>query len=138
MPWIKEVERVTSVDDLKTSRSIFRSVYPNLETLDVRIATALKKNIQNSNFKKKVRLEEQKDSSVAGRQIAFMIYEYFWVTSTHETLLAFGDQMRVTLHVETTCGVWTPDGMMSYYQPMKCHLKVCRKGFSFFFKKKTR
>ena len=54
MPRIKEVEIATSVDDLKTSRLITGRIYPNFETLDARIATALKKIIQNSNFKRKV------------------------------------------------------------------------------------
>ena len=50
VPWIKEVEMATSVDDLKTSRSIWVTFCPNFETLDVRIATALKMIIPNSNF----------------------------------------------------------------------------------------
>ena len=51
MPRIKEVDMV---DDLKTSRSTSRRQYPHFETLHARIATALKKITQKSNFKKKV------------------------------------------------------------------------------------
>ena len=81
MLWIKEVEMVHSVDDLKSSRSIKGTHFPNLEMLDERIASALNKIIQNSYFKKKVSLEEQKaqkeDRFLRGRQIPYMIYDYF-------------------------------------------------------------
>ena len=49
--WIKEVERVESVDDLKTHQSIGGRLFPNVEMLDAKIASALKKIIQNSSFK---------------------------------------------------------------------------------------
>ena len=58
--WIKEVEMVDSLDELKSSRSVHGKDFPNLEMLDVEIASALNKIIQNSQFKKKVSLEEQK------------------------------------------------------------------------------
>ena len=58
--------------------------------LDAKIASALNKIIQNSQFKKKVSLEVQKaqkeDRFLRGRQIAFMIYEYFRVTGAHDTV----------------------------------------------------
>ena len=56
MLWIKEVEMVDSVDDMKSSCS-FQGYTPFLdfELLDARIASAL-----NSDFKKKVSLEEHK------------------------------------------------------------------------------
>ena len=60
MLWIKEVELVDSVDDLKSSRSIRGTHGPNFELLDARIASALNKIIQNTRFKKKVSLEEMK------------------------------------------------------------------------------
>ena len=88
---IKEVELVDSVDDLKSSRSIRGTHGPDFEVLDARIASALNRIIQNSHFKKKVSLEEQKaqkeDRFLCGRQIAYMIYEYFRVTGAHDTLL---------------------------------------------------
>ena len=63
MLWIKEVEMVDSVDDLRSSRSIRGYIhFPNFEMLDARIAFALNKIIQNFSFKKKVSLEEQKSS----------------------------------------------------------------------------
>ena len=76
MPWIKEVEMVESVDDLKSSRSIKGTHGPDFEFLNARIASALNKIIQNTRFKKKVSLEEMKahkeDRFLRGRQIAYL------------------------------------------------------------------
>ena len=73
--WIKEVEMVESVDDLKSSRSIKGTPGPDFELLDARIAAALNKIIQNTRFKKKVSLEDMKahkeDRFLRGRQIAY-------------------------------------------------------------------
>ena len=69
--------------------------------LDARIASALNKIIQNSYFKKKVSLDEQKsqneDRFLRGRQIAYMIYDYFQVTGAHHTVLDDADLFTVTL-----------------------------------------
>ena len=54
------MEMVDSVDEVKSSRSIAGKNFPNFEMLDAKIASALNKIIQNSHFKKKVGLEEQK------------------------------------------------------------------------------
>ena len=60
MLWINEVEMVDSVDDFKSSRSIKGTGFSNFEMLDAKIASSLNKITQNSYFKKKVSLEEQK------------------------------------------------------------------------------
>ena len=69
--------------------------------LDAKIASALNKIIQNTHFKKKVSLEEQKaqkeDGFLRGRQIAFMIYDYFRVTGAHDAVLDSADLFSVTL-----------------------------------------
>ena len=87
MQWIKEVELVDSVDDLRSSSSTRGISMPNFEVLDARIASALNKIIHNSHFKRKISLEEQKaqqeDRFLRGRQIAYLIYEQFRVTGTH-------------------------------------------------------
>ena len=57
---IKEVEMVDSLEELRSLRSVSGKNFPNFEMLDARIASALNKIIQNSHFKKKVSLEEQK------------------------------------------------------------------------------
>ena len=63
--------------------------------LDAKIAYALNKIIPNSHFKKKVSLVEQKaqkeDPCPRGRQIAFMIYDYFRGTGAHDTVLDYAD-----------------------------------------------
>ena len=51
MQWIKEVELVDSVDDLRSSSSIRSIPMPDFEVLDARIASALNRNIHNSHFK---------------------------------------------------------------------------------------
>ena len=67
MQWIKEVELVDSVDELvdsvdelRSSSSIRGISMPNFEELDARIASALIKIINNSHFKRRISLEEQK------------------------------------------------------------------------------
>ena len=60
MQWIKEVELVDSVDELRSSSSIRGISMPNFEVLDARIASALNKIIHNSHFKRKISLKEQK------------------------------------------------------------------------------
>ena len=57
---------------------------PDFGVLDARIASALNRIIHNSHFKRRVSLEEQQaqkeDRFLRGRQIAYLIYEYFRVT----------------------------------------------------------
>ena len=99
--WIKEVEMVDSLDDLKSSRSIRGCHFPHFEMLDAKIVSALSKIIQNSYLKKRVSLEQQKaqlqDRFLRGRQIAFMIYEYFRVTGAHDAVLDYADLFSTTL-----------------------------------------
>ena len=101
MLWIKEVEMVESVDDLKSSRSIRGTHGPDFELLDARIASALNKIIQNTRFKKKVSLEEMKahkeDRFLRGRQIAYLIYEYFRVTGANDSVENYADLFTVVL-----------------------------------------
>ena len=69
---------------------------PNFEVLDARIASALNRIIHNSHFKKKVSLEEQKvqkeDRFLRGRQIAYLIYEYFRVIGANDSVENYADQ----------------------------------------------
>ena len=60
MLWIKEVEMVETVDDFKSSRSIRGTHGPIFEVLDARIASALNRIIHNTQFKRKVSLEEHR------------------------------------------------------------------------------
>ena len=76
MQWIKEVEMVDSVDDLRSSSSSRGISVPNFEVLDARIASALNKIIQNSHFKRRISLEEQRAQKqhrfLPGRQICLL------------------------------------------------------------------
>ena len=68
---------------------------PNFEVLDARIASALNKIIHNSQFRRRVSLEEQKaqkqDRFLRGRQIAYLIYEYFLVIGTSDSVENYAD-----------------------------------------------
>ena len=77
MLWIKVVEMVESVDDLKSSCSMRGIRTPYFEVPDAKIASAQNRIIHNTRFKKKISLEEQKaqkeDRFLRGRQIAYLI-----------------------------------------------------------------
>ena len=102
MLWIKDVEMFDSVDELKSSRPIEGEDFPNFQMLDARIASASNKIIQNSYFKKKVSLVEQKaqkeDRYLRGRRIAFLIYDYFFeLPVAHDTVLGYADFLSIFL-----------------------------------------
>ena len=101
MLWVKEMEMVESVDDLKSSCSVRGIQMPNFEVLDARIASALNRIIHNSHFKRRVSLEEQKaqkeDRFLCGRQIAYLICEYFWVTGANDSVENYADLSTIAL-----------------------------------------
>ena len=101
MQWIKEVELVDSVDGLRSSSSTRGISMPNFEVLDARIASALNKIIHNSHFKRRISLEEQKaqkqDRFLRGRQIAYLIYDYFRVTGSHDSVENYADLFTISL-----------------------------------------
>ena len=86
---------VDSVDDLKSSCSVTAIRMPDFEVLDAKIASALNRIKRNTRFKKKVGLEEEKaqkeDRFLRGRQIAHLIYEYFRVTGTNDSVENYAD-----------------------------------------------
>ena len=95
------MELVDSVDDLRSSSSIRGISMPDFEVLDARIASALNKIIHNSQFKRRVSLEEQKahkeDRFLRGRQIAYLIYDQFRVTGTHDSVENYTDLFTIVL-----------------------------------------
>ena len=100
--WIKEVEMVESVDDLiKSSCSVRGIRMPDFEVLDGKIASALNRIIHNTRFKRKVSLEEQQaqkqDRFLRGRQIAYLIYEYFQVTGANDSVENHADLFTIVL-----------------------------------------
>ena len=74
---------------------------PNFEVLDARIASALNKIIHNSHFKRRISLEKEKaqkqDCFLRGRQIAYLIYDYFRVTGAHDSVENFADLFTISL-----------------------------------------
>ena len=74
---------------------------PKFEVLDARIASALNKIIHNSHFKRRISLEEQKaqkeDRFLRGRQIAYLIYEYFRVTGANDSVENYADLFTISL-----------------------------------------
>ena len=99
--WIKEVELVDSVDELRSSSSIRGISTPNFEVLDARIASTLNKIIHNSISKKKISLEKQKaqeeDRFLRSGQIAHLIYEQFRVTGTDDSVENYTDLFTIAL-----------------------------------------
>ena len=95
------MELVDSVDDLKSSCSVRGIQMPNFEVLDAKIASALNRIIHNTQFKRKVILEEQKaqkeDRFFRGRQIADLIYEYFQVTGANVSVDNYADLFTIAL-----------------------------------------
>ena len=79
-----------SVDDLRSSSSTRGISMPKFEVLDARIASALNKIIHSSQFKRRISLEKHKaqkqERFLRGRQIAYLIYDYFRVTGTHDSV----------------------------------------------------
>ena len=104
MQWIKEVEMVDSVDDLRSSSSIRGIQLPNFEVLDAMIASALNEIIHNSLVKRRISLEEQKaqkeDRFFRGRQIAYLIYDYFRVIGSHDSVENYADLFTISLRNE--------------------------------------
>ena len=74
---------------------------PNFEVLDAKIASALNRIIHNTHFKRRISLEEQKgqkeDRFLRGRQIAYLIYEYFRVTGANDSVENYADLFTIVL-----------------------------------------
>ena len=92
MQWIKEVELVDSVDELRSSSPTRGISMPKFEVLDARIASALNKIIHNSHFKRRISLEERK----AQKQDRFLIYDYFRVTGAHDSAENYADLFTIS------------------------------------------
>ena len=99
--WINEVEIAKSIDDLTTSRSIAGKSFPDFEMLDARIASALRRIIFNTSFRRRVSVEEQraqKDNMfLRGRQLAYMIYGHFQSTAACDAAQGLSDLFNTCL-----------------------------------------
>ena len=89
---------------LKSSLSVRGIRMPNFEVLDARIASALNRIIHNSHFKRRISLEEQEaqkqDRFLSGRQIAYLIYEYFRVTGANDSVENHADLCTIVLRID--------------------------------------
>ena len=74
---------------------------PKFEVLDAKTASALNRIIHNSHFKRRISLKEQKaqkqDRFLRGRQIAYLIYEYFRVTGIQDSVENYTDLFTIVL-----------------------------------------
>ena len=72
-----------------------------MKVLDARNASALNRFIHNSHFKRRISLEEQKaqkqDRFLRGRQIAYLIYEYFRITGANDSVENYADLFTIGL-----------------------------------------
>ena len=91
---------------------------PNFEVLDAKIASALNRIIHNTQSKRKVSLEDQKaqkeDRFLRGRQIAYLIYEYFRVTGANDSVENYADLFTIALRnddIQESDSKW--DGILS-------------------------
>ena len=79
---------------------------PDFEVLDAKIALALNRIIHNTQFKRKISLEEQKaqkeDRFLRGRQIAYLIYEYFRVTGANDSIENYAGLFTIALRNDDT------------------------------------
>ena len=77
---------------------------PDFEVLDAKIASTLNRINHDTRFKKKVSLEEmkaqQEDRFLRGRQIAYLIYEYFRVTGANDSVDNYADLLTVVLRID--------------------------------------
>ena len=80
------VEMVDSVDDLKSSCSVRGIRMPDFEVLDAMIASALEEMKAH-----------KEDRFLRGRQIAYLIYEYFRVTGANESVENYADLFTIAL-----------------------------------------
>ena len=111
------MEMVDSVDDLKSSSSVRGN--SNARFLKYSIASELNRIIHNSHFKRRVSLEEQKaqkeDRFLRGRQIAYLIYEYFRVTGANDSVENYADLFTISLRNDDIQEL-IRNGMEFYYQ----------------------
>ena len=93
MHWIKEVVIAKSNEELLILRSIVvRNAFPDHDMLDAMIASALTRLLdKHIYFHKRASVEEQADSFLRGRQIAYMIYEHFRATGAYEAVQGLSD-----------------------------------------------
>ena len=102
MQWIKEIEATKSLDDLITPKSITGKDFTDCEELDLMVASALERCYdKQAHFRKQISVEEQraqKDNRfLRGRQIAYLIYEYFRPTGSFDEIQGLSGLFNIKL-----------------------------------------
>ena len=133
MHWIQEVEVAKSIDEFVTSRSFTgQPNFLDFDMFDAMIASALKKLINTqSTFRKRVSVEKQRaqnsDRFSRGRQIAYMICEYFRATGACDTVQGVADLVSMILQNDDVQDVDERWGVMHYFQWVKClQMRSCK------------
>ena len=127
---IKEVEMVESVDDLKSSRSVRGIRMPDFEVLDAKIASALNRIIHNTQFKRKVSLEEQeaKKKTASSEEDRLLSWSANTSGSLGPTILSRIMQTCLLLFFEMMIFRNSiRNGTKIYHQWRKSHLMKCWK-----------
>ena len=95
------MELVDSVDELRSSSSTRGIQMPNFEVLDARIASAQNKITIILTSKEgsvwRNNKPQKQDRFLRGRQIAYRIYEYFWVTGANDSVENYADLFTIAL-----------------------------------------
>ena len=102
LQWNKEIEAAKSLDDLISPKSTSGKDFPDYEELDLMMASALKRCYdKQTRFRKKISVEEQwaqKDNRfLRGRQIAYLIYEYFRPTGSYDEIQGLSGLFSIKL-----------------------------------------
>ena len=92
-----------SLVELKSSRSVSGKDFPNFEMLDAKIASALNKIIQNSQFKKKVspRGAESPKRGLLSARKTYRLHDLRLLSSAHDAVSDYADLFSVTLRDDT-------------------------------------
>ena len=102
LQWIKEIEAAKSLDDLITPKSTTGKDFPDYEELDLMMASALKMCYdKQTHFRKKISVEEQRgqkdNRSLRGRQIAYLIFEFFRPTGSCDEIQGLSGLFSIKL-----------------------------------------
>ena len=105
MSWINAVEMAWSTDDLITWQWMGEMSFPDFEILDARIASALRKIIFNASGRRRFSVEQQsapkQNRFLRGRQIAYMIYDFFKATGTYDAGQGLSDLFNFAYRMTT-------------------------------------
>ena len=97
---------------------------PNFEVLDARIASALKKSsiIPGSKGESVWRNKRPRSRNrfLRGRQIAYLIYEYFRVTAANDSVEYYADLFTIVLRTDDIQELETMDASEIYSKRLKC------------------